>query len=221
MVDCGEKCRCSLRFVSIKVHCTRSVRRLVLTEKSAAAGDDQTVSACQCVIPRGICSAVTAVCCNAVECRHRKGVVHLIRRHEHGQSACFVNRVNRLLGCKRLHRIVPRPLDLGQVMSMPMPSVRKSCSRQRQSSSMPGTMRTPSCAPRQIHSGTPLTARRSVKAASVSRSSQQRSASACGESSPPAVRLLWICRSVCAMERPPPRFRIREGFRKDRLRPPG
>ena len=109
----------------------------------------------------------------------------------------------------------------GQVMSMPMPSVRKSCFRQRQSSSMPGTMRTPSCAPRQIHSGTPLTARRSVKATSVSRSSQQRSASARGESSPPAVRLLWICRSVCAMERPPTRFRIREGFRKDRSRPPG
>lgn len=103
MVDCGEKRRCNLRFVSIKVHCTRSIRRLVLAEKSAAAGDDQTVSACQCVIPRGIFSAVTAVCCNAVECRHRKGVVHLIRRHEHGQSACFVNRVNRLLGYKRLH----------------------------------------------------------------------------------------------------------------------
>ena len=114
MVDCGEKRRCNLRFVSIKVHCTRSIRRLVLAEKSAAAGDDQTVSACQCVIPRGICLAVTAVCCNAVECRHRKGVVHLIRRHEHGQSTCFVNRVNRLLGCKRLHRIVPRPLNLEQ-----------------------------------------------------------------------------------------------------------
>lgn len=167
--------------VSIKVHCTRSIRRLVLAEKSAAAGNDQTVSACQCMIPRGICSAVTAVCCNAVECRHRQGVVHLIRRararpvrllRESCESPARLQTTAPNRSASARSRAAP-----DQVMSMPMPSVRKSCSRQRQSSSMPGTMRTPSCAPRQIHSGTPLTARRSVKAASVSRSSQQRSAS--------------------------------------------